>query len=436
MTDESQELIEFMYQAPVGLCRTDLDGAIEFSTPMAAQLLMPLSENADFSNIFDLFDKTAPELRNAVIGFPKKRGNILVEQRVPVLAADGSLTMMLAVTIVKLNPKRLAISLSNITALVEKEREAMFGTQMVAAIAENVDGYEFCSLDDHGRIAEWNASGEKLSGHDGDEVLGKSFGVLVVDDSDNHRVGGGLYQQDQAAPNDDGHWRDLLEEACRLGVARCEGLRLRKNGETFWAETTVTLLQNQKGRPSGYTVVTRETGKERARQSALARMAAQDPLTGALNRRGFFSIAHDKIKRLAARSEGYTIAVADLDRFKALNDAYGHAAGDAVLKTFVDTVRQNIRSCDVVGRLGGEEFAIFFPNLSAEAGLEKMERLRAAIAAVSVEFEGRAISFTSSFGVAASEHAREDLTLILSNADEALYIAKNEGRDCVKSVCA
>ncbi len=152
--------------------------------------------------------------------------------------------------------------------------------------------------------------------------------------------------------------------------------------------------------------------------------ANTDVLTGLPNRR---AIEHHIREQLAARQQA-SVAIADLDRFKALNDTHGHEAGDRALRLFADVVRESIRDDDWVGRWGGEEFVLFVPFLAASDAAEALDRIRHNLAAACRRFDGP--SFTVSIGVVDTAIA-STLDDLVSAADAALYTAKEQGRDRV-----
>lgn len=166
-------------------------------------------------------------------------------------------------------------------------------------------------------------------------------------------------------------------------------------------------------------------------------LATTDGLTGALARRAFREEG-SRILALAQRHghEASCIAL-DLDHFKAINDTHGHAAGDAVLAGSVTSCRALLRQTDLIGRLGGEEFAVLLPHTGRQAALGVAEKLRAGIAAQGFASAGTAFSVTASLGVATFSPAAADLDTLLGLADAALYRAKAEGRDrCVAAPVA
>jgi diguanylate cyclase (GGDEF)-like protein len=156
-----------------------------------------------------------------------------------------------------------------------------------------------------------------------------------------------------------------------------------------------------------------------------------DSLTGLANRRAFLSDAEALVDARLSRSEPLAVLVADLDRFKMINDRFGHAVGDQVLKAFATAVRRGIGAHDLAGRLGGEEFAILLPDAREDAAIELAERIRHAFAQAASEIGGHPVNGTVSIGVAAVRIGTHDLLGLLDRADSALYQAKKAGRDRV-----
>lgn len=176
----------------------------------------------------------------------------------------------------------------------------------------------------------------------------------------------------------------------------------------------------------------RAIGREHAIRADLDRVATTDELTGLANRRELFS-GLDRMIAAARRSgQPVSVAVLDLDRFKLVNDTHGHPAGDEVLRRVAEMAKLLLRQQDLVGRLGGEEFLIAFPDCPAHEAVAACERLRQGIAALPVLLpSGVGLSVTISTGVTELLDS-DDRKAIISRADEALYSAKKAGRDQVR----
>jgi diguanylate cyclase (GGDEF)-like protein len=175
----------------------------------------------------------------------------------------------------------------------------------------------------------------------------------------------------------------------------------------------------------------KERAELRQRQNALI-----DPLTGVANRRAFFDDGDVLLRR--ARAEGHAAALLlfDLDRFKQVNDTFGHQAGDRVLSKFCDVAKAMLRPGDLFGRFGGEEFACMLDDTSLAEALRVAERIRLAFASVLLEIGTTRTGVTVSVGVAISNEVASGLDPLFAAADDALYRAKAKGRNRVESAQA
>jgi diguanylate cyclase (GGDEF)-like protein len=159
--------------------------------------------------------------------------------------------------------------------------------------------------------------------------------------------------------------------------------------------------------------------------------ASVDPLTGMFNRRGFAEATSRLIEREARARRPATVLVFDIDHFKSVNDRFGHPAGDEILKKFAAVVVNTLRTTDLSGRVGGEEFAALLP-CSVEEALFAAERVREAFESAGIAVDGTPVKTTVSIGVAGGQ-AGSDLDVLLAAADHALYAAKRNGRNRVEA---
>jgi diguanylate cyclase (GGDEF)-like protein len=158
--------------------------------------------------------------------------------------------------------------------------------------------------------------------------------------------------------------------------------------------------------------------------------ASTDPLTGLLNRRAFLENAAALCARQGERGQPVTMMMLDLDHFKSINDRFGHQTGDDVLCLFAKVARSSMRANDLVGRLGGEEFAVIVPEPMQFAAMIA-ERLRSAFEEAGVTVSEQTIGATVSIGAATSHQPVADISTLMARADAALYRAKHEGRNRV-----
>jgi diguanylate cyclase (GGDEF)-like protein len=175
----------------------------------------------------------------------------------------------------------------------------------------------------------------------------------------------------------------------------------------------------------------REVEERRQIEVELRRLATRDPLTDLLNRRSFFEQAGMEWSRTLRHDTTISVLMVDIDHFKQINDSHGHAVGDSTLQEFALLCKRSLRTHDIVGRLGGEEFGILLPQSSSEAAGLVANRLLRQIRDMTFEVAGKQIRFTISAGIA--ERQPDDATIdqLLLRADRALYAAKHAGRDQV-----
>ena len=166
---------------------------------------------------------------------------------------------------------------------------------------------------------------------------------------------------------------------------------------------------------------------------ALQIEANTDPLTEVSSRRPFLRTVEAEFERAQRFAHPLSVAMLDIDHFKRVNDTYGHDAGDQALRSLAGLMISEFRTIDFVGRLGGEEFALVFPETELQGATIACERLLANLRATEVRLDGATISLTASIGVSGMTEQTANGAALLKRADELLYLAKNGGRNCVVS---
>ncbi len=187
----------------------------------------------------------------------------------------------------------------------------------------------------------------------------------------------------------------------------------------YWLQTVV-----------GFLVIWAQTSKLHM-MLRLYRHATLDPLTGVYNRRMLLTLARRDFENTRTKSRPYSVLLMDLDRFKRVNDRYGHHAGDLVLQAFTQAVQETQRKSDIFGRFGGEEFILFLPRCSADNAQLVADRIMTRVRDMGIKVDGfpEPLKVTTSIGISTSQCKDDDLSMILEQADLALYKAKNAGRD-------
>jgi len=171
-------------------------------------------------------------------------------------------------------------------------------------------------------------------------------------------------------------------------------------------------------------------------QILINKQITKDTMTGALNRHSLASVFESQYELSLATSNPFILAICDLDFFKNINDTYGHIAGDILLKSFVDTVKQNIRNSDIIIRYGGEEFVIMLPSINKRKGKQVLEKIREAFENNVITFKDKQVKATVSIGMIEIKpqhlYQKSFLNEYIMIADQKLYLAKDNGRNRVE----
>jgi diguanylate cyclase (GGDEF)-like protein/hemerythrin-like metal-binding protein/PAS domain S-box-containing protein len=200
-----------------------------------------------------------------------------------------------------------------------------------------------------------------------------------------------------------------------------------KTGEIIFAEVVRGLARSQTGKPEFFIISFRDITESKRLQTLLEERASTDPLTGAMNRNGIEERVRCELMRSDRYGDKLSLVLVDLDHFKAVNDTYGHLAGDRILRGFCDIARSCLRSTDSLGRLGGEEFVALLPETGLTGARLFAERLRTTLEAF--QFDG-GVRITASMGVAGHREG-EELSSLMERADSSMYRAKQSGRNRV-----
>lgn len=272
------------------------------------------------------------------------------------------------------------------------------------------------SLDNGGpRIIYVNPAFERLMGYPAAEIQGQSPLLLH-------------------GPDTDTSTQLQIRKALRDGEPiRTEILKYCRDGQPRWLDMNLLPLHDEQGVITHFAWIERDLTRYKKIERQLANMALFDSLTGTLNRPAFYQHAEKEFARSKRYYRPLSVIMLDIDHFKKINDCYGHGGGDQVLQIFAEACQEITRSTDVMGRVGGEEFALLLPDSPMKAAFNLAERLRERINKYPYLAGDMLIEVTASLGVAELQADDTDFRTLLQRADEALYAAKNAGRNRVKS---
>lgn len=246
-----------------------------------------------------------------------------------------------------------------------------------------------------------------LTGSGDEKVLEQALGLVAEPDVFMQRV-----QELYADP--------VLEDVCFIDLT--DGRTLERHSRALWASDGAYL---------GRVWFFRDITAHKQTEQALKAMSLRDELTGVANRRSFFERGATEFARARRSGQALSLVMVDIDHFKQVNDRWGHAAGDAVLMNLCACAQAELREVDLFARFGGEEFAALLPDTTLAGATVLAERLRARVAAQVTTWEGEAIRYTLSAGVATLGSHDASVETLLRRADDALYAAKRAGRDRV-----
>lgn len=272
--------------------------------------------------------------------------------------------------------------------------------------------------DVNGKIEYVNPKFTTLTGYTLDEVQGKTPRLLKSEKSPPE-----IYAE---------LWQTILAGKEWRG----EFLNRKKNGELYWEYASISAITDTNGKINHFVSVNEDiTIRKKTEESLrllnieLEQQALTDYLTNLYNRRYFMTRGEEEFKRTKRNGQPLALLVLDIDNFKRVNDSYGHEAGDRALQEVAKALKSNLREIDVLGRMGGEEFAVLLPNTSLNDAALLAERVRQTMENTSFEIPGNALKITICVGVSAFVEGMSNIDDMFRNADSAMYQAKNAGRN-------
>lgn len=405
----AQGLLDVFVLSPVGMVALDDEGLVEVANPAANRLLHPFLRGGELSPMFDVLAPWVGDLGSRARAFAEEHG--VVAEGIPLTTGAGESVLL---SLVKRGPGRFVALVTDAPGLAALEARERLLTSRLAAVDRSLRDHALYVVDANGTVAAWSESAERVHQMPAGDIVGRSMATLAP-----------------ASAGGDAHVRDLLAAAERSGWAEEEGDRLRRDGTPFAATTVVTLLEGGPGEPR-FQVLTRDLS-ERRRLERLAQEGSStaDDLTGVATRRSFYDISTTEISRARRYQQPLTVLLIDPDHFRDVNEAHGTAFGDECLRTIAGVCRQESRITDIIGRVGGEEFAVLLPSTELAGGLVLAERIRERMARHVFPGEQSGVRCTVCVGVAELAADAPTVDALLGMAETAVSRAKQAGRNLV-----
>ncbi len=295
-------------------------------------------------------------------------------------------------------------------ALMRTEMEAR-NNLLIAALEAAANS--IIITDKYANITWVNSAFTRLTGYGIREVAGSNPNEIIKSGLQSEAVYEDMWTELRAGK----HWRGEL-------------INKRKNGTLYHEELSIAPVKNREGETTHYVGIQEDISVRKELEAQLKKLASTDPLTGLFNRRVFLEQLENEREKVV-RLDNYSVVLLmlDLDFFKRINDTYGHATGDEVLKAFAKIARNNSRAIDIPARLGGEEFAILLAGADRNDAFSMAERLREQVAELCINHQAGPVKITVSIGAACvflNDSNGED---VMHRADAALYEAKAGGRN-------
>ena len=316
------------------------------------------------------------------------------------------------------NAKKVVGSISDIN--IQKQAQAQLANEkdkVVATLRSIVDAV--LTTNERGEVQYVNEAASRFLNCTGKEAIGKDIEKVLnlYEEESTRRIGNPIL-------------------SCLTGQnnknQKINADIVTKTGAKFTVQVMVTPLISQSGNIYGAVLVMNDVTNLRTMARRLRYQASHDPLTNLINRSEFERKVRKSILNAKTRNLISSVIYVDLDRFKMINDFYGHAAGDELLIQFSDLVKGNLRETDILARLGGDEFALLLEDCPLKQAEEKAQEILKSIQEFKFIWEQKSFNVEASMGVTEINNKCFDLSYILSSADSACYLAKESGRNCVR----
>lgn len=302
-------------------------------------------------------------------------------------------------------------NISKLDDMAENEEEKL---RLITAIEQAA--VTIIMTDEKGNIQYANPAFEKISGYSLKEVIGKNPRIL------------------KSGLTPDSVFKDMWKNITIGKDWAGELINKKKDGTIYYEEARITPIIDENGEIMNYLAVKQDISHRKYLEEKLKQTSIRDPLTNLYNRRFVFERLSQFIELYKMKDDVFSLVIIDLDFFKKVNDTYGHQAGDFVLKEFAEILTSSIRTCDVLGRYGGEEFILILQGVKKQSSAKIVERILQRVRESIFKYEDKGINITFSCGICDSTEIDKDILSIeniVCETDRRLYKAKAIGRNCV-----
>ena len=337
------------------------------------------------------------------------------------------------------------VSFRDISERRRREERLQATTELQQAILRSAN-VGIMSMDTNGIITTFNPAAERMLQYQASQVVGKITPLVFHDQEEVGRRAQELNRELHASvpPGPEA----LTAKAGQLGlIDKAEWTYIRKDGSRFPVSISISALRDVAGSVNGFLAIIEDITERRNSEAALRQSEAMltlalerekddariDFLTRIHNRRALYEAALSEITRARRYHRPVTLVYIDLDNFKHVNDTLGHMIGDELLVEVAATLRSNVRTTDIVGRLGGDEFALLLPETNQDAATVVVDKVRVRLL-MAMQLKNWPVTF--SFGVASFASPPASVDELIKHADEAMYLAKLQGKNTVVSASA
>ncbi len=404
--------------SPDGFVITDLDGTLREVNRAYCRMVGREPETLLGMNITDLNIADSPKAIHQRLARLRENGQARYETRH--LHSNGhAIDLDVAAKYVEIGDQRFIYTFYRDVSARKKAEAELFGEQERALVTLDSIGDGVVTTGVNGDILFMNPVAEHLAGLSGQQVIGRPLSEVMQ------------FRDETSGELINAPIQTCVQQNTALRIGGQTLLVGSDNEKDFSVEVSVSPIHDTSGKPVGVVLVLHDVTELRGLARQLAYQATHDSLTGLINRREFEVRLESVLERVRRDGGKFALCYLDLDQFKVVNDTCGHVAGDELLRQLSHKLDANIRAADTVGRLGGDEFGVLFSDCDFAQVQEVAESLRSVIQNFRFLWQQNIFEIGVSIGVVPITSDSGTLTDILSAADSACYVAKEQGRNRV-----